>query len=197
MFLFILAGLRAFMTEDEMDLGRGNGHSKKSVVPSRQEKESNLCARASEVRTEHDDPGSLVRELLSTSLEAILEQFEVSTTAVATLLVFDLILNDERLARNVDGLVEGCRYGVVRRDTLCDETKIALNDRGGSFFDRPFANVRENFTANRSLLGGLRGSPPVFPTFCELLNKRCIDFRGLWLECENKDGGRGVLRNSL
>jgi hypothetical protein len=178
-FLFVLAGLWAFVTEDEMELGKGERHSKKSAVPSRQERETNLCARTSEVRTEHDDPGSLVRKFLSTSLEAILEQFEVSTTAVATLLVFDLILNDERRVRNVDGLVEGGRYGMVRRGTLCDETMIALKDRGGSFFDRPFTNVGESFTADRSLLGGLRGSPPVFPTFGELLNKRCIDFRGL------------------
>lgn len=95
MFLFVLAGLRAFMTEDEMELGKGKGQSKKSVVLSRRVRETNLCARASEVRTEHDDPRSVVRELLSTSLEAILEEFEVSTTAVATFLVFDLILNDE------------------------------------------------------------------------------------------------------
>ena len=135
MFLFVLAGLGAFMTEDEMELGKGKRHSKKSVVPSRQERETNLCARASEIRTEHDDPGSLVRKLFSTSLEAILEQFEVSATAVATFLVFDLILNDERLVRNVDGLLERGRYGVMRRDTLCDETEIALNDRSGCFFD--------------------------------------------------------------
>ena len=135
MFLFVLAGLLALMTEDEMELGREKRHSTKSVVLSRQERETNLCAGASEVRTKHDDPGSIIRELLSTSLEAILEQFEVSTTAVATFLVLDLILNDERLVRNVDGLLEGGRYGVVRGDTLCDETKIALNDRGGSFFD--------------------------------------------------------------
>ena len=135
MFLFVLAGLLALMTEDEMELGREKRHSTKSVVLSRQERETNLCAGASEVRTKHDDPGSIIRELLSTSLEAILEQFEVSTTAVATFLVLDLILNDERLVRNIDGLLEGGRYGVVRGDTLCDETKIALNDRGGSFFD--------------------------------------------------------------
>lgn len=95
MFLFVLAGLRAFMTENEMDLGKG--HSDKSVVVRRHDRETNLCARASEVRTEHDDPGSLVRKLLSASLKAILEEFEVSTTAVATFLVFDLILNDEWL----------------------------------------------------------------------------------------------------
>ena len=103
-------------------------------MPSRQERETNLCARTSEIRTEHDDPRSLVRELFSTSLEAILEQFDVSATAVATFLVFDLILNDERLVRNVDGLVEGGRYGMMRRDTLCDEAVVALNDRGGGFF---------------------------------------------------------------
>ena len=193
MFLFVLAGLRAFMTEDEMELGKGKTQQK-SAVSSRQESKTNLCARASEVRTEHDDPGSFVRELLPTSLEAILEQFEVSATTVATLLIFDLILNDERLVRNADGLVEGSRYGVVRRDTLCDETMIALNDRGGSFLDRPLANVGESFTANGSLLSGFRGSPPVFPTVGELLNKRCIDFRGLWLECENKGGTKGALR---
>jgi hypothetical protein len=166
-------------------------------VPSGQERETNLCARTSEVRTEHDDPGSIVRELLSTSLEAILEQFEVSATAIATFLVFDLILNDEWLVRNVDGLVEGGRYSVMRRDALCDKTEIALNDRGGSFFDCPFANVGESFTANRSLLSGLRGCPPVLPTFGELLNKRCFDFRGLWMVCENKGGREEVLSLTL
>jgi len=102
-------------------------------VPERNQ--TNLCARASEIRTKHDDPRSLVREFLSTGLEAIFEQLKVSTTAVATLLVFYLILNDERLVRNVDGLVEGGRYGVMRRGTLCHETIVALNDRVGSFFD--------------------------------------------------------------
>jgi hypothetical protein len=97
--------------------------------------EMNLCAWASEVRTEHDNPGSLVRKFLSTGLEAILEQFQVSTAAVATLLVFNLILNDEWLARNVNGLLEGGRNGVVRRNALCNETKVALDNRRGSFLD--------------------------------------------------------------
>ena len=96
---------------------------------------TNLCAWASEVRTEHDDPGCLVRKFLSTSLETVLEQFEVSTAAVATLLVFNLILNDEWLVRNVDGLVEGGRNGVVRCNALCNETKVALDNRRGSFLD--------------------------------------------------------------
>lgn len=97
--------------------------------------ETNLCARASEVRAKHNNPGSVVRKFFSTSLEAILEQFEVSTAAVATLLVFNLILNDEWLARNVDGLREGGRNGVVRRDTLCHETTVALNNGVGSLLN--------------------------------------------------------------
>ena len=132
MLLFVLARLRVFMTENEMNLG--NRHSIKSGVPSRQV-ETNLCARASEIGTEHDNPGSLVREFFSASLEAILEQFEVSTATVATLLVFNLVLNDERLVRNVDGFVEGSRDGVMRRDTLCNETAIALENRGGRLLD--------------------------------------------------------------
>jgi hypothetical protein len=142
-------------------------------------KETNLCSRTSEVRTKHNNPGGLVREFLSACLEAILEEFEVTTAAVATLLVFDLVLDDKRLVRNVKGLLERSRNGMVGRDTLCNETVVTLDYRGRSFLDRPFADIREDFTTNRSLLSSLRRGPPVFPAFGKLFDKRSLDFGGL------------------
>ncbi len=142
--------------------------------------ETNLCARTSEVRTKHDNPGRLVIEFLSTRLEAILKQFDVSTTTIAALLVFNLILNDKGLVRSVDWLAERGRNGMMGRDTLCNETMVAFDDRRRRCFDRPFANIRKSFTANGSLLSSLRGSPPVFPAFGELFYEMTFDFRGLY-----------------
>lgn len=112
-------------------------------------------------------------------METILEQFEVSTATVSTLLVFDFILDDEWLVRNIDGLAERGRNGMVRSNALCNETEIALDEGGGRFFDCPFANIRESFTTNGGLLGGLRASPPVIPSVGELLYKGGFDFRAL------------------
>jgi hypothetical protein len=72
---------------------------------------TNLRARACQILTEHHDPRSLVRELRA--LEAFLEQLEVSTTAIAALLEFGLILNDEWLALGVEGSSKGCRNRVM------------------------------------------------------------------------------------
>ena len=58
---------------------------------------THLVARASQVRTKHDGPGSLVVELLAAGLETILKELDVATTAVAALLVLDLVLDDQRL----------------------------------------------------------------------------------------------------
>jgi len=51
MFLFELAGNRVLVTENEMHLG----------------------ARASEIRTEHDDPRRVVRKFLAAGLETIFQ----------------------------------------------------------------------------------------------------------------------------
>ena len=69
---------------------------------------THLGARASQVRTKHDGPWRLVIELLSSGLETVFEELDVATTAVAALLVFDLVLDDERLVGEFDGLLEGC-----------------------------------------------------------------------------------------
>ena len=95
MFLFVLARLRVFMAEDEVKLDEHDNIQIRSILES--DRGSNLCAWTSEVRTKHDDPGSVVREFLSASLEAVLKEFEVATATVATLLVLDLILNDKWL----------------------------------------------------------------------------------------------------
>lgn len=70
----------------------------------------------------------------------------------------------------------------MSRDALCHETKVALNDRSGSFFDRPFANVGKDFVANGGLLRGLRGGPPLVPTFGELFDERGLDICALYTE---------------
>jgi hypothetical protein len=97
--------------------------------------ETNLCARTSEVRTKHDNPGRLVIEFLSARLEAILKQFDVSTATIAALLVFNLILNDKGLVPSVDWFVERGRNGMMGRGTLCNETMVAFDDRCRSTFD--------------------------------------------------------------
>jgi hypothetical protein len=132
-FLFVLARLRAFMAEDKMKLDEHDKIQIRSIL--RRDRGTNLCAWTSEVRTKHDNPGSVVREFLSTSLEAILKEFEVATATVATLLVLDFILNDKRLVRNVNCIVERGRDGVVGCDALCDETVVALHDKVGRCFD--------------------------------------------------------------
>ena len=71
---------------------------------------------------------------------------------------------------------------MMRRHALCNKTEVALNDRGGSFFDRPFTNVGESFATNGGLLRGLRGGPPLVPTFGELFEERSLDVCGLYTE---------------
>lgn len=97
--------------------------------------ETNLCAWASKVRAKHNNPRSLVVEFLSASLEAILEQFDVSAATIAALLVLNLVLDDEGLVRNVDGIAERGRDGMVGCDALRNEAKVAFDDRRGGFFN--------------------------------------------------------------
>jgi hypothetical protein len=92
MLLFVLARLWVLMTEDEMSLDMTQHKSGSSY---KYTKDTNLCAWASEVRTKHDNPGSLVIEFLSASMEAIFEQFDVSAATITAFLVLHLILNDK------------------------------------------------------------------------------------------------------
>lgn len=139
-----------------------------------------LGARAGQVRTKHDSPRSLVRELLASGLETILEELEVTTTAVATLLVLDLVLNDEGLLREVNSLGKRSRDGVVGSFGLGHETFVVLDDGVLRVLDLPLADVAEGFTANGGLLGGLGRSPPVSPVVCELFEERSLDSSGLY-----------------
>ena len=113
-----------------------------------------LRARACQVGTEHDRPWSLVRELLSGSLEAIFKQLEVATTAIATLLVLDLILNNQRFVAEVDGLCKRRGDGVVGRLGLGDESLVALDENGLRVLYLPLADIAEGLATDRGLLGG-------------------------------------------
>ena len=85
-----------------------------------------LGARASQIGTKHDSPRSLVRELLTSCLETIFKQLEVTTTTVTALLVLDFVLDNQRFVAEVDGLVKGSRDSVVSSLGLCDQTLVTL-----------------------------------------------------------------------
>jgi len=85
----------------------------------------------------------------------------------------------------------------MRRHALRNETKVALNDGGGSFFDRPFADIGEGFTSDGGLLRSLRGGPPFLPTFGELFEERSLDFCGLDTEVRLDKRARTGLRRIL
>jgi len=117
---------------------------------------TDLGAGARKVGAEHDSPGSLVVKLATGVLEAIFEQLNVATTAVAALLVLDLVLDDERLLAESNGLLEGSRDGVMCCLGLCNETKVTVDGRvDGGFLDAPLADVRPGLAARRGFLGCL------------------------------------------
>jgi hypothetical protein len=153
MLLFILASNGVLVAEDEVDFG----------------------TRAGKVGTEHDNPGRLVVELLARGLEAILKELDVTATAVATLLVLDLVLNDERLSREADRRGERCGDSVMGGLGLGNKTLIALNNSRVGILDRPLADVREGLATDRSLLGGLRDRPAPLPVVSELLEEGSFD----------------------
>lgn len=141
-----------------------------------------LGSGARQVRTEHDSPWGLVRELLARSLEAVLKKLDVSTAAVSALLVLDLVLNDERLFAEVDGVLERCRDGVVGSLGLGNQALVTLNQRLEGILDLPLTDIAEGLAADRSLLCGFGGCPPLGPVLGELLEERSLDGGGLqWL----------------
>lgn len=140
---------------------------------------TNLGTRACQVRTKHDGPWSLVRELLAFGLEAILKKLDVASTAVATLLVFDFILHHQWFVAEVNGMLKRRRNGVMGSLSLSYETLVTFDDDSGRLLNLPFADVAEGFTANWSLLSGLRRSPPLRPVIRELLKERSLDLSGL------------------
>lgn len=88
-----------------------------------------LVTWAGQVRTKHDYPRGGVRELLPAGLEAILEQLDVTTTAISTLLVLHLILDHKGLVLEVNRGCKGGRDGVVCSLGLCDEGLLANDKR--------------------------------------------------------------------
>jgi hypothetical protein len=160
--LLVLASDRVLVTEDKV----------------------NLRARACQIRTKHDHPGGLVIKVLARGLETILEELDVATTAVAALLVLDLVLDDKGLGAKVDRIREGSGDRVVGRLGLGDKALVAFNDNGLAILDRPFADVSESFTANGGLLGSLRDSPTAGPVVGELLDEGCVDSGRLSLTYE-------------
>ena len=120
-----------------------------------------LGARAGQVGAKHDRPRSLVGELLAARLEAVLEKLDVASAAVAAFLVLDLVLHDQGLVSELDGVLERRRDGVVCRLGLRDEALVALDKDGLGILDLPLADVRERLAADGGLLGRLRRRPAV------------------------------------
>ena len=116
---------------------------------------AHLGSRASEIRTKHDDPRSLIRELGGARLETVLEKLDVSTAAVSTLLVLDFVLNDQRLVLEVQRSFQRGGDGVVGSLALGDETRVALDDWGDGILDLPFTDIAKCLSTNGGLLGGL------------------------------------------
>ena len=112
-----------------------------------------LGARAGQVRPEHNCPWRLVIKLLAACLEAIFEKFDVSSAAVAAVLVLHLILDDERLVCETNSRAEWRANSVMRSLGLRDKTLIAHNSKFIGVLDRPFADIAVCFSANRRLLG--------------------------------------------
>lgn len=139
---------------------------------------THLGARASQIRTEHDNPGGLIVVVAIAGI-TILQQLEVSTTAVTTLLEFDLVLNDKRLASGVESSLKGSRNSMMRSLGLRHETLVTLDSVNGGLFGVPLANVGERLAAYWSLLGGFRRSPTLGPVIRELFQERRLDARRL------------------
>ena len=112
-------------------------------------------------------------------MEAILEQLDVATTAVSTLLELDLVLHDEGLSLGVDSLREGSRDSVMGRLGLCHETLVAFNGDCRGLFYRPLANVGERLAANGSLFGRFGRCPALRPVIRELFQEWRLNARGL------------------
>ena len=136
---------------------------------------THLGARTCHVGAKHDGPRSLIVELLARSLEAILEELEVTATAVAALLVLDFVLDDKGLLSEIDGLSEGRRDGVVGSLALGDEALGTLNGGLNGVLDLPLADVAEGLGADGSLLGRLGGRPTLGPVVSELLEEGGLD----------------------
>lgn len=118
-------------------------------------------SRTRQIRAKHDDPRCGVGKLFAARLKSILQKFEVTTTAIATLLVLDFVLNNKRSSLEVYGLRKGSRDSVVCSFAFGNETFVAVNERDRRLFDLPFADIAESLATNWGLLGCLRRRPTV------------------------------------
>lgn len=173
--LFVFASDGVLVTEDKVQLRHDTSQHICCVGVST----THLVTRAGQVRTEHDNPRGRVREFLATRLEAVLEQLDVTTTAVSTLLVLYLVLNHEGLFFEVDRGCKRGRDGVVCSLGLCNETLLANDERCLRVLDLPLANVGKGLAAYGGLFGGLGGRPTFGPILCELFDEWGSDFSGL------------------
>lgn len=176
--LLPLFGNRVLVPEDKVDLDANDAC--KRHVSRKKTRQAHLGARAGQVLAEHDNPRSLVRELLALVGIALLEELDVSTSAVAALLELGLVLHNERLASGVKRGRKRGRDSVVGSLGFGDQALVANN--GGAhrrFLDGPLADVRECLAANGGLLGCLRRSPSVLPVVRKLLHKSTFDRGGL------------------
>ena len=88
-------------------------------------------------------------------MEAIFKKFDITTTAVTTLLVFDFILNNKRFVLEIDSFGKGSRDGMVGSFAFCNEALITLNNGNGRILYLPFSDVAEGFATYGCLLGRL------------------------------------------
>ena len=63
---------------------------------------------------------------------------------------------------------------------LGNEALVVLEERLDGVLDLPLADIAESLAADRSLLGGLGGRPPLGPALGELLEEGSLDGCGLW-----------------
>jgi len=123
MLLLIFAGFGVLMAEDKVQLQMDQVNN--SNLWSRKAGKTHLGAWAGEIGAEHDHPWCVVAELFAARLEAVFKQLEVATTAITTLLVFDLVLDYEGLLGKVNRLWERGRNAVVGSFGFRDETLLA------------------------------------------------------------------------
>ena len=95
----------------------------------------------------------MIIEIFSTGLETIFEQFDVSAAAIATLLILDFILNNERLLFEADWSRERSRDSMMSSLVLRHKAQVALDNRSCWLFNLPFTDITESVSPNRRLLG--------------------------------------------
>jgi len=91
----------------------------------------------------------MIVEIFSAGLETIFKQFDVSTTAIAALLVLNFILDNERFVFEANWSRERSRDGMMSSLVLRHEAQVALDNRSCWLFDLPFTDVTESLSPNR------------------------------------------------